>query len=92
MTHTCTLAPEELRDRSGELAALAARALRSFERTPAGALRLRFDDDPVTEGELRAAIAAEASCCPFLALDLGRDGDGLVLEVAVRSVSDPAPS
>jgi hypothetical protein len=77
----CTLTPGERRDRTGELAALAARALRSRERTPEGE-RLVFADSPATERALRAAIAAEASCCSFLRMALTRAGDGLVLDIA----------
>jgi hypothetical protein len=34
-------------------------------------------------------IAAEASCCAFLRMDLQRSGDGLVLDVA--GPQDPRP-
>jgi hypothetical protein len=77
----CTLTPAEYAGRTGELAALAARALRSREPTAAGE-RLVFADTPEIERELRAAIAAEARCCAFLTLELERTGDGLVLDVA----------
>ncbi len=77
----CTLRPAEYRDRTGELAALAARALRSREPTPDGE-RLIFTDGADTERELRAAIAAEASCCAFLRMDLTRTDGALVLDVA----------
>jgi hypothetical protein len=55
--------------------------LRSREQTADGE-RLVFADDPETEHELRAVIAAEASCCAFLRMDLTRAGDGLVLDIA----------
>ena len=77
----CTLTPGQYADRTGELAALAARALRTREQTAAGE-RLVFTDTPEIERELRAVIAAESSCCAFLTIDLERTGDGLVLEVA----------
>jgi hypothetical protein len=77
----CTLEPGRYADRIGELTALAARALRSREQT-AGGERLVFTDTPETERELRAVIAAEASCCAFLRLDLARSDDGLVLDIA----------
>ena len=41
-----------------------------------------FADSAETERELRAAIAAEASCCAFLRMDLARTDDGLVLDIA----------
>jgi hypothetical protein len=77
----CTLTPGAYQDRAAELARLAARALRSRERTADGE-RLVFTDTPDTEQELRAAIAAESSCCAFLRMDLARGEEGLVLDVA----------
>jgi hypothetical protein len=77
----CTLGPDQYRDRTGELAALAARALRSRERTPDGE-RLIFTDSEDTEHRLRAVIAAESSCCAFLRMDLARGDEGLVLDIA----------
>src|SRR5688500_7792037 len=77
----CTLSPGQYQDRTAELAELAGRALRSREQTPDGE-RLVFTDSPDTERELRAAIAAESSCCAFLRMDLRRAGDGLVLDIA----------
>jgi hypothetical protein len=77
----CTLSPGQYQDRTGELAALAARALRSRERRPDGE-QLIFTDSADTERELRAVIAAEAGCCAFLRMDLQRAEDGLVLDIA----------
>ena len=77
----CTLSPGEYQDRTGELAALSARALRSREPTPDGE-RLLFSGDEDTERELRAVIAAESSCCAFLRMDLERTEQGLVLDIA----------
>jgi hypothetical protein len=77
----CTLSPGQYQDRTGELATLAARALRSREPTADGE-RLTFTDSADTERELRAVIAAEASCCAFLRMDLQRAEHGLVLEIA----------
>ena len=77
----CTLTPGEYADRIGELAALAARALRTREQTVDGE-RLVFADSAATERQLRAVIAAEAGCCAFLRMDLQRTGEGLVLDVA----------
>ena len=76
----CTLSRGQHKDRVNDLATLAARALRSRERTADGE-RLTFVDSADTERELRAAIAAEASCCAFLRMDLQREDDGLVLDV-----------
>ncbi len=77
----CSLTPDQYRARAHDLAALAARALRSRERTADGE-RLIFDDTGQTERELRAAIAAEAVCCPWMRMDLQRREQGLVVDVA----------
>ena len=77
----CTLSADQYRRRTGDLAALAARSLRSREET-AGGERLLFADTADTERELRDAIAAEATCCAFLRMDLRRTTDGLVLDIA----------
>ncbi len=77
----CTLTAGQYADRTGDLAALAARALRTREQTAVGE-RLVFAATPEIERDLRAAIAAEASCCAFLRMDLQRTGDGLVLDIA----------
>ncbi len=77
----CTLTAAQYEDRAGDLRALAARALRSRETTPDGE-RLVFADSPGTERDLRAAVAAEATCCAFLRMELERTPDGLVLTIA----------
>jgi hypothetical protein len=77
----CTLTPGQYQDRTGELAALAARALRTREQTAAGE-RLVFTDTAEIERELRGVIAAESSCCAFLRMELKRTADGLVLDIA----------
>jgi hypothetical protein len=46
-----------------------------------GGERLTFVDTPEVERELRAAVAAEASCCSFLGMDLTRTRGTLVLEI-----------
>ena len=77
----CTLGPRQYRDRTRELAALAARALRSREPTADGE-RLTFAAGADVEHELRAVIAAESRCCPFLRMSLQRGEGGVVLEIA----------
>ena len=77
----CTLEPGQYNGRTSDLAALAARALRSREQTVDGE-RLIFTDDEATERELRAVTAAESSCCAFLRMDLQRADEGLVLDIA----------
>jgi hypothetical protein len=76
----CTLSPADYRQRTDELTALAAAALRSREQTDGGQ-RLVFSDSAETEHDLRAAIAAEANCCAFLEMNLTRTADGLVLDI-----------
>jgi hypothetical protein len=77
----CILSPGQYKSRTNDLAAIAARALRSREQTTDGE-RLTFEDSEETERELRAAIAAESSCCAFLRMDLQRADDALVLDIA----------
>jgi hypothetical protein len=84
----CTLTPEARAARGGELAALAARALRSRERTDAGE-RLTFAGGADVERELRAVVAAERSCCPFLAFDLDRSGERVTLAVSGPAEARP---
>jgi hypothetical protein len=60
----CTLSPTELHDRREQLAALP-----PLSREPIpGGVRLVFA--PGAEPRLRALVAAEARCCPFLTLEL----------------------
>jgi hypothetical protein len=84
----CTLTPARYAVRTGDLAALAARALRSRRPTDTGA-RLLFTDTPEIEAELRAVIAAEASCCPFLQIGLQRVEAGLELDIAGPAEARP---
>jgi hypothetical protein len=84
----CTRSPDQYRGRTDDLAALAARALRSREPTAEGE-RLTFADSDETERELRAVIAAEAGCCAFLRMDLQRGERGLVLEIAAPQEARP---
>jgi hypothetical protein len=83
-TLACTLDPGRYRSRTASLSALAEHALRSREPTERGE-RLTFDPDEQVERELRAAVAAEASCCAFLTMDLERHDDRLVLDIAGSS-------
>ncbi|MDQ5807088.1 MAG: hypothetical protein M3320_00255 [Actinomycetota bacterium] len=76
----CSLTPSQYQERTRELSDLAARAL--TERTEIhGGRRLTFIDLPGVERELRAAVAAESSCCPFLAMRLERAEGRLLLDV-----------
>jgi hypothetical protein len=84
----CSLSPGQYRGRTRELAALAARALRSREQTADGE-RLTFADSADTERELRAVIAVESSCCAFMRMDLERADEGLVLDIAAPADARP---
>jgi hypothetical protein len=77
----CTLTAGQYRSRTADLSALAERALRSREQTDRGE-RLTFAAGDDIERDLRAAVAAEGSCCSFLTMDLTRDDDRLVLDIA----------
>ena len=77
---TCTLRPSEYADRTAQLADLAAAALRSREPI-AGGERLAFAPGAETELRLREAVAAEASCCSFLRMDLRSEPEALVLDM-----------
>jgi hypothetical protein len=84
----CTLNGNDLGDRTAELSDLAARAL--TDRAPIhGGRRLTFVDRPAVERELRAAVVAEASCCPFLSMRLERSDGTLVLDITGPAQAQP---
>jgi len=76
----CSLSATDLAQRARELADLREDALVHRTRIPGGA-RLVFADTPGTAARIRAAVAAEEECCPFLTLRLAHDADRLVLDV-----------
>jgi hypothetical protein len=77
----CTLSPADYAERVGQLADLGGRALRSRVPLPDG-VRLRFDPGATSADELRAVVAAERECCPFLRLEVREDADVLELDIA----------
>lgn len=84
----CTLTPAQHADRTAQLSALAREALRS--RVPiAGGQRLVFAPGARTAERLRAAVAAEAACCPFLSMDLHPEPGALVLDVTGPAEARP---
>ena len=84
----CTLSTSEFRDRTSQLARLADGALRS--RAPiSGGERLTFAPGAETEERLREAVAAEASCCAFLRMDLRSEPGALVLDVTGPADAEP---
>lgn len=84
----CTLRPSDYRDRAAQLRALADHALRS--RSPiAGGERLTFAPGARIQQRLRDAIAAEASCCAFLDMQLREEPGALVLDITGSTEAQP---
>jgi hypothetical protein len=84
----CTLRQTEYTDRTAQLRTLAGAALRSREPL-AGGERLVFAPGAEFESRLRDAIAAEASCCPFLRMELRAERDALVLTIVGPAEARP---
>ncbi len=83
----CTLKAAEQRSRRAWIDDLTQR-LESRTQTVDGAV-LRFRADTDTERQLRALVAAEAHCCPFLQFGINVDGDALAL--TIRGPADARP-
>jgi hypothetical protein len=58
-------------------------------RRASSGLAVRFRRDARIEADLRALIAAEARCCPFLTLDLRASGEFLEVDVSGPSEARP---
>lgn len=84
----CTLRPTEYTDRTAQLRELAGDALRSREPLANGE-RLTFAPGTKTATRLRDAVAAEASCCSFLHMDLRSQDDALVLDITGPAEAKP---
>ncbi len=84
----CTLTPGDYQDRTAELAELGGGALRS-RASIAGGERLTFTPGAETEERLRGAVAAEASCCSFLRMELRSEPEALVLDVTGPAEAKP---
>jgi MerR family copper efflux transcriptional regulator len=82
----CSLSASDLRTRTDELSALAARALVRREPIAHGE-RLTFRAE--FETEVKSAIAAEQTCCSFLAFATARDGETLVVDVTGPADAQP---
>ena len=82
----CTLTATESRDRAGEVGRLARTALLARHRIDGG-VRMIFDK--AARERLEVLVAAEAECCPFLAMDLRAGEGGLVLEVTGPEAAAP---
>jgi len=101
MTHTtttsagapiaCSLSAADYGDRLAGMRALAARALTGRVPIPGGE-RLTFAAGEGVETALRAFVAAEARCCPFLSFDVTHEDDddgALVLTVTAPDGAAP---
>ena len=84
----CTLHPSEYATRTAGLSDLASRALTDRVSIDGGE-RMRFIDIPKVECELRAAVAAESSCCSFLSMRLARADGALVLDITGPAQAQP---
>lgn len=85
---SCSLTGAEYRERLADLGELARDALR--ERRPIdGGARLTFDDSAEVRERLEALVAAEAECCPFLAMRLHAADGRLVLDVTGPDAAAP---
>ena len=76
----CSLSAAAYAQRRAQTAVLVRGALRDRHPIPGGE-RLRFHAGDGVERRLREVVAAEAACCPFLTVELRRDGDALRLDV-----------
>lgn len=81
----CTLSSAALSERAEEMRLVGESGLASAVRDGASAV-LRFSGGPELHERLKAIVAAEAECCPFLDLDLS-DGKE-ALELSVRGPSE----
>ena len=77
----CTLTSDATTDRLAFIDELAQDGLIARART-AGGLRVRLRDTEDVERRTRELIAAESSCCAFLAFSLERVDGELVLEIS----------
>jgi hypothetical protein len=84
----CSLSAREYGERAAEMTVLAGAALLAREPLAHG-VRLTFDARDATRGRLRAIVAAESACCPFLDMQLREDAGRLRLEIT--GPDDAAP-
>jgi MerR family transcriptional regulator, copper efflux regulator len=79
-TLACSLTPGGARERAARWRRLLDDATIARTATDRGA-QVRLRSHANTAAELDALVAAEAECCPFLALSVRRSGAKLVLDV-----------
>lgn len=85
----CSLGADDLRRRLAEIESLGLDALISRD-TDGDSQVLRFRSDPETRTRLERIVAAELECCAFLDLELGEDGDQIVLRITAPAEGVPA--
>lgn len=76
----CSLSATDMRQRQSDIARLAAASLRSRTAIDGGQ-RLAFNADGDTADQIDRLVAAEAECCPFLQIDVRRDGELVIVDV-----------
>ena len=81
----CSLTADEMPRRLDEMRAIGKDALLSVD--SGGAMHFRADDE--TRERVRAIVAAESSCCPFLTFDLRDDAGELVLSIDAPAGAEP---
>lgn len=74
----CTLGAGDFKDRTAEIRDLARRELRNAKRTP---LTLTLTYAPEAIDEVRALMAKEQECCPFLIFGLKQTADAVELAI-----------
>ena len=84
----CTLTAAEVPERMAQIAALGADALTSAQLTGAHAV-LRFQNGAATRERLADIVAAEATCCAFLAMRLDDEDDAVVLTIDGPPETEP---
>jgi hypothetical protein len=77
----CSLDAAPLAERLAEIASIGADAALARERRD-GRTLIHFRADGETRHRLEAIVTAEAECCPFLELELGREREALVLVIS----------
>lgn len=84
----CSLSATDMRQRQSDIARLAAASLRSRTAIDGGQ-RLAFSADGDTADQIDRLVAAEAECCPFLRMDVRRDGELVIVDVTGPVDAEP---
>jgi hypothetical protein len=84
----CSLTAADMPGRLAEAAAIGRAGLLGVEATEARAV-LHFRADADTRARLAAIVAAEAECCPFLAISLDDGRGALALTIEAPPGAEP---